>query len=91
MKHLFIINPVAYKVKGELDEIIGEVKSFFRSRTNAEYDIHGTRWERDAKGYVRRYANKTEGPFRVHSIGGSGTLFEVSCHFCHYQLSVFTI
>ena len=77
MRHLFIINPVAYKVKGELDEIIGEVKRFFRSRTNAEYDIHVTRWERDAKGYVRRYANKTEGPFRVHSIGGSGTLFEV--------------
>ena len=81
MRHLFIINPVAYAVKGELDSITMKIHDSLRNRTSAPYepyDIHVTRWERDAKGYIRRYADAHPGEvLRVHSMGGSGTLFEV--------------
>jgi len=79
MRHLFIINPVAHAVKGELNTIIKSIHEFFRNSVlNEPYDIHVTRWERDAKGYLRRYAdNNPDEVLRVHSMGGSGTLFEV--------------
>ncbi|MDR2572346.1 MAG: hypothetical protein LBD23_18900 [Oscillospiraceae bacterium] len=77
MKHLFIINPVAHKVKGWQEMCIKEIHEFFGANSHLQYDIHITRWERDALGYVMRYAVKEKEPIRVHSIGGSSTLCEI--------------
>jgi len=77
MKHLFIINPDAAKIKGRAGEIKEEIESFFLKNSQFEYDIHITRWKRDATGFVRRYVSETDEPVRVHCYGGAGTLFEV--------------
>lgn len=77
MKHLFIVNPVAGKVKGEVDAITEEIKTFFKSNPNIPYDIHVTRWCRDAVGFTRRYVTESSELCRVHVVGGVGTLFEV--------------
>ncbi|MCL2637177.1 MAG: hypothetical protein FWD48_02285 [Oscillospiraceae bacterium] len=78
MKHLFIINPGAEKVKGRVAEITDEIVSFFIENPQHSYDIHVTRWNRDATGFVRRYVTEAETPVRVHCFGGSGTLFEIT-------------
>jgi diacylglycerol kinase family enzyme len=77
VRHLFIINPQATRLRNKTNELVKEIEDFFRSEKNSNYDIHITRWERDATGYVRRYAQNADKPLRIHSCGGSGTLFEV--------------
>jgi len=43
-----------------------------------KYDIHITRWHRDALGYCRKYAQGAQNEtVRVHVFGGTGTLFEI--------------
>jgi len=76
MKHLFIVNPVADKVKGRINEITGNILAFFEEYPYINHDIHITRWERDALGIIRRYAEKSDVTLRVHVMGGTGTLFE---------------
>jgi len=76
IKHLFIINPVADKVKGRVGEVTERILGFFREYPYLNYDIHITRWDRDALGVIRRYAEKTDELMRVHVMGGSGLLFE---------------
>jgi diacylglycerol kinase family enzyme len=77
MKHLFIINPEAMKNRGKVSELKNEIESFFSCNKHLEYDIHVTRWNRDATGYVRNYVRQARQAVRVHSCGGAGTLFEV--------------
>lgn len=77
MKHLFIINPVASELKGRVDTLIDNIKGFFAGNTQLEYDIHVTRWTRDASAFAHRYALNSDSLVRIHSCGGSGTLFEV--------------
>lgn len=76
IKHLFIINPVADKVKGKVGEVTQRILDFFKEYPYLNYDIHITRWDRDALGVIRRYAEKTDELMRVHVMGGSGLLFE---------------
>jgi len=76
IKHLFIINPVADKVKGRVDAVTHWILDFFKGYPHLNYDIHITRWDRDALGVIRRYAEKTDELMRVHVMGGSGLLFE---------------
>lgn len=76
MKHLFIVNPGALMVKGRVGEVTEEIKSYFAKHPLYPYDIHITRWNRDATGYVRRYLSETEEMVRLHCFGGAGTLFE---------------
>jgi len=78
MRHLFIVNPVCTRVKGRLDAVIREVKTFMAGYRRLEYNIHVTRWHRDALGYCRKYALKEQDEtVRVHVLGGTGTLFEI--------------
>jgi diacylglycerol kinase family enzyme len=78
MRHLFIVNPVCNKVKGKLDAVISEVQTFMARYPQFNYDIHVTRWHRDALGYCRKYALKAQDEtVRVHVLGGTGTLFEI--------------
>ena len=82
MKHLFIINPAAKRIKGKTQKLKNFIDSFFRQYPDIRYDIYVSQWCRDAVPYIGRYVadvrsggnNET---IRIHSVGGSGTLFEV--------------
>jgi len=81
MRHLFIINPAAKKVKGHVNAIKNEIVNFFKAYPDLHYDIYLSSWCRDAVTFIRRYimedTSSTPATVRVHAIGGSGTLFEV--------------
>lgn len=80
MKHLFIINPAAKKVKGHAVDIKNEINDFFKVYPDIRHDAYISAWCRDAVSYIRRYimdAQPSGEPVRIHTIGGTGTLFEV--------------
>ncbi|MDR2784520.1 MAG: hypothetical protein LBB83_01260 [Treponema sp.] len=77
MKHLFIINPKAYQIKGRINDIIREIEVIFAGSSQFEYHIHITRWKRDASGFARRYVYGVEKIVRIYAVGGTATLFEV--------------
>jgi diacylglycerol kinase family enzyme len=78
MKHLFIVNPYARKLIGRVDEIVEDIRVFFfNNHQQIKYDIHITRWRRDAEGFVRRYVNGAPEIVRVYAVGGTGTFFEI--------------
>jgi diacylglycerol kinase family enzyme len=77
MKHLFIINPKARLVKNQGRDMAEEIRAFFINYPEIKYDIHITRWKRDAVGFVRRYVSVAPELVRVYASGGTGTLFEV--------------
>jgi diacylglycerol kinase family enzyme len=77
MRHLFIINPVAKRIKGKTKPIRDMIAKFFSEYPDIHYDVFESRWCRDSLTFIRRnIANSTE-TVRIHSIGGSGTLFEI--------------
>jgi diacylglycerol kinase family enzyme len=77
MRHLFIINPEAFFIKGQTGELCGEIRSFFAAYPHVKYDIHVTRWKRDAVVFIHRYVSGADRMVRVYAVGGMGTLFEV--------------
>jgi diacylglycerol kinase family enzyme len=77
MKHLFVINPKARRLAGRVDEVAEEIRAFFRNYPQIQYDIHITRWRRDAEGFTRRYVNGAAEIVRVYAVGGMGTFFEI--------------
>ena len=78
MRHLFIINPATKKINGKTKPVIDEISSFFAKYPEIKYDIHVSQWCRDAIMLIQDYiAGLKDEPVRVHSIGGTGTLFEV--------------
>jgi diacylglycerol kinase family enzyme len=77
MRHLFIINPKARMIQGRIDDIASEIRAFFSNYPHFKYDIHVTRWKRDAVGYARRYVSNAAEIVRVYAVGGMGTFFEV--------------
>jgi diacylglycerol kinase family enzyme len=77
MKHFFVVNPMAQKIRGRVNAVTDSIHAFFKEHPHMQYNVHVTRWERDAVGVVRRVAAEADGLLRVHVMGGSGTLFEV--------------
>ncbi|MDR0761346.1 MAG: hypothetical protein LBF74_14765 [Treponema sp.] len=77
MKHLFIVNPKARRLAGRVDEVVEDIRAFFLNYQQIQYDIHITRWRRDAEGFVRCYVNGAAEIVRVYAVGGTGTFFEV--------------
>jgi diacylglycerol kinase family enzyme len=77
MKHLFIINPKAALVRGQEEKLRDEITAFFANYPEFKYDIHLTRWKRDAVGFTRRYAASSPELVRVYAAGGMGTFFEI--------------
>ena len=77
MKHLFIINPVAKRIKGNTKQIRDKLSAFFREYPNIHYHIYESRWCRDSVTYIQKYISGNDETVRVHAIGGTGTLFEV--------------
>ncbi|MDL2288867.1 hypothetical protein LJC32_05765 [Oscillospiraceae bacterium OttesenSCG-928-F05] len=77
MKHLFIINPMAWQARSRMTEIFQRIHGLFKEHPAFEYDIHITRWRRDAVGFIHRYAAGAKDIVRVYAVGGTGTFFEV--------------
>jgi YegS/Rv2252/BmrU family lipid kinase len=78
MRHLFIINPATKIIKGKTKPVKDNISAFFAKHPEVRYDVYVSKWCRDAvmliQDYVAGVKNET---VRVHSIGGTGTLFEV--------------
>jgi len=78
MRHLFIINPVAKRIKGKIKSVKDKIFTFFAERPEIKYDVYVSEWCRDSVMFIQDYIAGTAGEtVRVHAIGGTGTLFEV--------------
>jgi diacylglycerol kinase family enzyme len=77
MRHLFIINPAATNVGGRVSLFENEIKAFFKTMPDVKYEVHVTRWVRDAWIFTRNLLLNTKEKVRVHCWGGAGTFFEV--------------
>jgi len=78
MRHLFIINPAVKNIKGKIKPVKDRITAFFAGHPKIKYDIYVSQWCRDAIMYIQEYAAGIANErLRVHSIGGSGTLFEI--------------
>ena len=78
MRHLFIINPATKKIKGKTKPIKDKISAFFAEYPEIRYDVYVSQWCRDAVILIQDYiAGVKDETVRIHSIGGTGTLFEV--------------
>jgi diacylglycerol kinase family enzyme len=77
VKHLFIVNPKAFYLKGRVNDVCNDIRLFFAEYPQLEYEIHVTRWKRDAVGFTRRYVSAADRIVRVYAAGGMGTLMEI--------------
>ena len=78
VKHLFIINPRSFSYKWAQENMIAGIHRFFKIAENNNYDIHVSRFPRDAAGFIPLYAkNLPENTtLRVYAVGGDGILFD---------------
>ena len=78
VKHLFIINPKSFWHLWKLDEIISKIHTLFREKGDNNYEIHISRFPRDAVGFIPRFAKDfpAETSLRVYAVGGDGILFD---------------
>jgi diacylglycerol kinase family enzyme len=80
-KHLFIINPMSFPQKQELQKISLSIEKYFAAKKAAghpaEYSIQISEFPRDAIIVIREYVQNLESgaALRVYSIGGDGTAF----------------
>ncbi|MDR0642900.1 MAG: hypothetical protein LBG07_10625 [Treponema sp.] len=77
-KHLFIINPVSFKARANLDAFISSVKHQFKTAIKGECDVHISLFPRHAVQIIRQYITGAgpEDPVRVYAVGGDGILFD---------------
>jgi diacylglycerol kinase family enzyme len=78
-RHLFIINPAAKRIKGNIKPVIDAISAFFAQHAWINYDVYVSEWCRDSITFIQQYvAGITTGEtVRIHAIGGTCTLFEV--------------
>jgi len=78
MRHLFIINPAAKKIKGKTKPVRDKISAFFAKYPEIKHDVYVSQWCRDAVMFIQDYvADVKDETVRVHSIGGTCTQFEV--------------
>ncbi|MDR3088021.1 MAG: hypothetical protein LBU45_08775, partial [Azoarcus sp.] len=85
-RHFFVINPVCFYNTLEMEKVIGEIHRFFETPDTTgktpdkapKYAVHISRFPRDAKGAIRRFADAVPAntPLRVYAVGGDGILFD---------------
>jgi len=78
MMHLFILNPKSFWNKWKQTQILNRIQSFFSTIENTDYDIHVSRFPRDATGFIPVFAKTLpkQTVLRVYAIGGDGILFD---------------
>jgi len=76
--HLFIINPRSFWHAWKRNEVLERIHRYFNYTNNKNYEIHVSRFPRDAVGFIPEYAKKLpEGTtLRVYAVGGDGILFD---------------
>jgi diacylglycerol kinase family enzyme len=76
--HLFIFNPKSFWNKWKQNQVVLQIHSFFDSIKNKDYEIHISRFPRDAAGFIAGFARGLpEGAcLRVYAVGGDGILFD---------------
>jgi YegS/Rv2252/BmrU family lipid kinase len=76
-KHIFIINPISFSDKNELNVLIKDINKLFLNQENNLF-IHISKFPRDAIATIRKliaqFDNKVK--FRVYAVGGDGILFD---------------
>ena len=78
VKHLFIINPKSFWHSWKQDEILTRIHNLFRANEANDYEIHISRFPRDAVGFIPRFAGDLprDTILRVYAVGGDGILFD---------------
>jgi diacylglycerol kinase family enzyme len=78
MMHLFILNTRSFWNKWKQTQVLNRIQSFFSTIDNTNYDIHISRFPRDAAGFIPAFAKTLpkETVLRVYAIGGDGILFD---------------
>jgi len=78
MMHLFILNPKSFWNKWKQTQVLNRIQSFFSTIENTDYDIHISRFPRDASGFIPVFAKTLpkDTTLRVYAIGGDGILFD---------------
>jgi YegS/Rv2252/BmrU family lipid kinase len=77
MRNLFIINPAAGKTMGKVALIRDMIAQFANAFPDVPHDVYETKRCRDSILFIRKYIAQSNETFRIHAIGGTGTLFEV--------------
>ncbi|MDR2259782.1 MAG: hypothetical protein LBE06_02375 [Azoarcus sp.] len=82
-RYFFVVNPVCFHSRREMDSVIEGIHRFFReqdaeAQASPEYAVHISRFPRDAIGAIRRFAGAASPgvPLRVFAVGGDGILFD---------------
>jgi diacylglycerol kinase family enzyme len=78
MKHLFIIDPISFWNKSKQNNVVAGIHQFFRGIQGSDYEIHVSRFPRDAAGFIPLYAGNLpdETSLRVYAVGDDETLFD---------------
>jgi len=78
MKHLFIINPHSFATTDRIEKVSSEIRECFSTARGINYDIHISRYPRDAVAVIHRYIEcvSPDETVRVYAVGGDGTLFD---------------
>jgi diacylglycerol kinase family enzyme len=76
-KHLFILNPKSFWHEWKQTQVLSRIHGFFNNADNNNYDVHISRFPRDAAGFIPLYAKDLpdDTTLRVYAIGGDGILF----------------
>ncbi|MDR3213752.1 MAG: hypothetical protein LBT71_07555 [Azoarcus sp.] len=82
-RHFFVVNPVSFYGKREMNEVVGGIHRFFEKPDEKpggapQYAVHVSRFPRDAVSAIRRFAAAVPHgvPLRVYAVGGDGILFD---------------
>ena len=78
MKHLFIINPHSFVTRNSMNQVLTEIRECFSTGYELDYEIHISRYPRDAIAVIHRYIESVsrDEAVRVYAVGGDGTLFD---------------
>jgi YegS/Rv2252/BmrU family lipid kinase len=76
-KHLFIVNPVSFWRRSDMEAVILDIETTLRNNEVNDYDIYISKFPRAAIGKIREMANDRDNkPVRVYAVGGDGILFD---------------
>jgi diacylglycerol kinase family enzyme len=78
VKHLFVFNPKSFWNNWKQDQVQDRIRSFFQEIGNNNYEIHISRFPRDASGFIPAVAKNLPAgtKLRVYAVGGDGILFD---------------
>jgi YegS/Rv2252/BmrU family lipid kinase len=78
MKHLFIVNPVSFRRRIDMDAVMIDIENCFATLGLQDYAFYVSRFPRDAIGEIRKFAGEAgeTKTVRIYAVGGDGILFD---------------